>query len=46
MIGIWGNPVPGMIRAIDETLPHTARQQCLSHNARNRQSKVPEDSLG
>ena len=34
---------PGMIRAIEECLPRTARQRCLAHKVRNLQSKVPED---
>jgi hypothetical protein len=33
---------PGMIRAIEECPPHTARQRCLYHKVRNLQSKVPE----
>ena len=34
---------PGMIRAIEECLPRTARQRCFAHKVRNLQSKVPED---
>ena len=34
---------PGMIRAIEECFPRSARQRCLAHKIRNLQSKVPED---
>lgn len=34
---------PGIIRAIEECFPRSARQRCLAHKARNLQSKVPED---
>ena len=34
---------PGMIRAIEECLPRSARQRCLVHKMRNLESKVPED---
>ncbi|MGH7001419.1 MAG: transposase, partial [Stellaceae bacterium] len=34
---------PGVIRAIEECFPRSARQRCLAHKMRNLQSKVPED---
>jgi putative transposase len=34
---------PGLIRAIEECFPRSARQRCLAHKLRNVQSKVPED---
>ena len=34
---------PGVIRAIEECLPRSARQRCLAHKMRNLASKVPED---
>jgi transposase-like protein len=34
---------PGLIRAIEECFPRSARQRCLAHKLRNLQSKVPED---
>jgi putative transposase len=34
---------PGVIRAIEECFPRSARQRCLAHKSRNLQSKVPED---
>jgi putative transposase len=34
---------PGIIRAIEESLPRSIRQRCLAHKMRNLQSKVPED---
>jgi len=34
---------PGLIRAIEECFPRSARQRCLVHKLRNLQSKVPED---
>jgi transposase-like protein len=34
---------PGIIRAIEECFPRTARQRCLAHKMRNLQSKVPDD---
>jgi putative transposase len=34
---------PGLIRAIEECFPRSARQRCLAHKVRNLQSKVPED---
>ncbi len=34
---------PGVIRAIEECFPRSARQRCLAHKTRNLQSKVPED---
>lgn len=33
---------PGVIRAIEECFPRTARQRCLAHKMRNLQSKVPD----
>jgi transposase-like protein len=33
---------PGVIRAIEECFPRSARQRCLVHKMRNLQSKVPE----
>jgi transposase-like protein len=33
---------PGVIRAIEECFPRSARQRCLAHKMRNLQSKVPE----
>jgi len=34
---------PGVIRAIEECFPRSARQRCLAHKMRNQQSKLPED---
>jgi len=34
---------PGLIRAIEECFPRSARQRCLAHKLRNLLSKVPED---
>jgi len=34
---------PGVIRAIEECFPRSARQRCLVHKMRNLQSKVPDD---
>jgi transposase-like protein len=34
---------PGIIRAIEECLPRSARQRCLAHKMRNLESKVPQD---
>jgi transposase-like protein len=34
---------PGIIRAIEECFPRSARQRCLAHKMRNLQSKVPDD---
>ena len=34
---------PGMIRAIEECFPRSARQRCLAHKMRNLLSKVPDD---
>jgi transposase-like protein len=34
---------PGLIRAIEDCFPRSARQRCLAHKLRNLQSKVPED---
>lgn len=34
---------PGVIRAIEECFPRSARQRCLAHKMRNLGSKVPED---
>ena len=34
---------PGLIRAIEECFPRSARQRCLAHKLRNLQSKVSED---
>jgi len=34
---------PGIIRAIEECFPRSARQRCLVHKMRNLQSKTPED---
>jgi transposase-like protein len=34
---------PGVIRAIEECFPRSARQRCLAHKMRNLASKVPED---
>lgn len=33
---------PGVIRAVEECFPRSARQRCLAHKMRNLQSKVPE----
>ncbi len=33
---------PGVIRAIEECFPRSARQRCLAHKMRNLQSKMPE----
>jgi len=35
---------PGVIRAIEECFPRSARQRCLVHKMRNLQSKVPDDA--
>jgi transposase-like protein len=34
---------PGMIRAIEECFPRSARQRCLAHRMRNLAAKVPAD---
>ena len=34
----------GVIRAIEECFPRSARQRCLAHKMRNLQSKLPEDA--
>jgi len=34
---------PGVIRAIEECFPRSARQRCLAHKMRNLQSKLPEN---
>jgi transposase-like protein len=34
---------PGLIRAIEECFPRSARQRCLAHKLRNLQSEGPED---
>ena len=34
---------PGLIRAIEECFPRSARQRCLARKLRNLQSKMPED---
>ena len=34
---------PGIIRAIEECFPRSARQRCLAHRMRNLASKVPAD---
>jgi transposase-like protein len=34
---------PGLIRAIEECFPRSARQRCLAHQLRNLQSEGPED---
>ena len=34
---------PGVIRAIDEAFPRSARQRCLAHRMRNLAAKVPTD---
>jgi mutator family transposase len=36
---------PGVIRAIEECFPRSARQRRLAHKLRNLQSKVPEGSV-
>jgi transposase-like protein len=33
---------PGLIRAVEECFPRSARQRCLAHRMRNLQGKVPE----
>jgi putative transposase len=33
---------PGVIRAVEECFPRSARQRCLAHKRRNLQSKVPD----
>lgn len=33
---------PGLIRAVEECFPRSARARCLAHRMRNLQSKVPE----
>jgi putative transposase len=33
---------PGLIRAVEECFPRSARQRCLVHRMRNLQSKVPD----
>ena len=34
---------PGVIRAIEECFPRSARQRCLAHRMRNLAVKVPTD---
>ena len=34
---------PGLIRAIEERFPRSARQRCLAHKLCNLQSKMPKD---
>jgi putative transposase len=34
---------PGIVKAIEECLPRTARQRCLAHRMRNLAAKVPGD---
>ena len=34
---------PGIIRAIEECFPRSARQRCLAHRMRNLAVKVPTD---
>jgi len=40
---IVSDGAPGLIRAIEECFPRSARQRCLAHKLRNLQSKMPED---
>src|SRR5262249_61254500 len=40
---IVSDGAPGLIRAIEECFPRSARQRCLAHKLRNLQSKVAED---
>ena len=40
---IVSDGAPGLIRAIEECFPRSARQRCLAHKGRNLQSKMPED---
>ena len=40
---IVSDGAPGLIRAIEECFPRSARQRCLAHKLRNLQSKVSED---
>jgi len=40
---IVSDGAPGLIRAIEECFPRSARQRCLAHKRRNLQSKMPED---
>lgn len=39
---IISDGAPGLIRAIEECFPRSARQRCLVHKMRNLQCKVPE----
>lgn len=41
---VTSDGAPGIIRAIEECLPRSARQRCLVHKMRNLQSKTPEDA--
>jgi transposase-like protein len=45
--GALGIPItflaPGIIRAIEECFPRSARQRCLAHRMRNLAAKVPTD---
>ena len=34
---------PGIIRAIEDCFPRSARQRCLAHRMRNLAAKVPTD---
>jgi transposase-like protein len=34
---------PGIVKALDECFPRTARQRCLAHRMRNLSAKVPAD---
>jgi putative transposase len=35
---------PGLIRAVEETLPSSLRQRCLAHRMRNLMDKLPEEA--
>src|SRR6201994_1222235 len=41
--GAGGGGAPGIIRAIEECFPRSARQRCLAHRMRNLAAKVPTD---
>ncbi len=40
---IVSDAAPGIIRAIEECFPRSARQRCLAHRMRNLAAKVPTD---
>jgi putative transposase len=42
-VPVVSDGAPGVIRAIDEGFPRSARQRCLAHRMRNLAAKVPTD---